>query len=50
MKDWTEEIIEKQLKSYGCELWPGETFYLTDPKEMEKAVAWAKELIQAIEH
>ncbi len=50
MNDWTEEQLDKYFLGLGCELWPGEAFYLTDPKQRAKAIEWAKELIFAIEH
>lgn len=41
--------IEKYLTTRGCELWPGVTFYLTDPKERAKAVQWTRDLLTQLE-
>lgn len=35
--------LEEFLDSLGCELWPGEAFYLTDPAERVKAARWFRE-------
>lgn len=45
-----EARIDMRLKEMGCELWPGEAFYLTDPRSRADAVKWLAELIRDIEH
>lgn len=50
MREWIDDHLDEYFLKLGCELWPGEAFYLTDPGSRAKAVEWAKELIFAIEH
>lgn len=35
--------VDTYLESLGCELWPGEAFYLTDPKSRKRAADWYRE-------
>jgi hypothetical protein len=44
----TQQWIDNFLKNLGCELWPGEAFYLTDPESRAKAASWFLETYDKI--
>lgn len=45
-----EEQIEQYLKSLHCELWPAETFYISQQEGRDSAVDWIANLVRAVEH
>ena len=38
-------FLDEYLESLGCELWPGEAFYLTDPKSRADAARWLRQFL-----
>ncbi len=49
MKLVSNAQLDKMFQDMGCELWPGVSFYLTDPKERAKAVEWLRELLNEVD-
>lgn len=45
-----EQAIEQYLKSLHCELWPAETFYISQEDGRDKAVEWIAKLVREVEH
>lgn len=41
--------LNQYLESLGIELWPGEAFYLTDPKSRAQAELWLRDFIRGYE-
>lgn len=49
MKLVSNSQLDQMFQDMGCELWPGVSFYLTDPKERVKAVEWLRELLNEVD-